>query len=217
MILFISGTDTGVGKTAVAAALARQLRAAGKDVAYFKPVQTGVAEEEVGDAQFVAAQAAVPVHEGQRLPAPLAPAEAARQAGTEIDLGPLLATARELATRHEVLLVEGAGGLLVPLDEAESMADFCSRLGARLVLVARPGLGTLNHTALSLHLAFQRGLSVDRIVLSGWPAAPEVTETSNLRRIQAYGVPVEVLEHCPGLDTAQADAAVDLRLRGAQG
>ncbi|MGH8972726.1 MAG: dethiobiotin synthase, partial [Acidimicrobiia bacterium] len=149
-IRFVTGTDTGVGKTVVAAALARAEAGAGRRVAYCKPVQTGLRPGEPGDADFVAAAAGVPVTEGLRLEEPLAPAVAAERAGTTIDVDALVSWCRHQAESVDVLLVEGAGGLLVPLSGAVTMADLAALLHAEIVIATRPGLGTLNHTALTL-------------------------------------------------------------------
>lgn len=193
-ILFVTGTDTGVGKTVVSAVLAREARENGTDVAYCKPVQTGLATGQAGgDADLVGAAAAVPVHELERFREPLAPAEAAAQEGRTIDGAAIAERVRGLAADVEVLIVEGAGGLLVPLTEQQTMADLAAALEAPLVVVARPGLGTLNHTALTYEAAERRGLAVEQIVLSGYPSEPGLTERTNLERLQRLGPPVRAL------------------------
>ena len=202
-IYFITGTDTGVGKTAASAALAQRHLKQGRDVAYFKPVQTGVSSGEDADAQFVAKAAGVPVFEGLRYAAPLAPAEAALQEEAIVPWDDLVAQAEELATIHEILLVEGAGGLLVPVDEQHTMADFAAAIAAPLVVVARPHLGTLNHTALTLAFATRAGIPIDRLILSPWPRDPGPTERSNLRRLRNMTRTVELLAELDGLDTAR--------------
>ena len=202
-VYFITGTDTGVGKTAVAAALAQRHVAQGRDVVYFKPVQTGVSTDEDGDAQFVAKAADVPVFEGQRYRAPLAPAEAALQEDAIVPWNELIERAGELAAIHEILLVEGAGGLLVPVDEGHTMADFAIALTAALVVVAHPHLGTLNHTALTLAFAARAGIPVDRLIICAWPSNPGLTERSNLRRLGNMTRTVELLTQVDGLDTAR--------------
>ena len=185
MIRFVTGTDTGVGKTIAAAALCRAERQVGKTVLYCKPVQTGLQPGEPGDSAFVAAAAGVPVIECLRFPDPLAPAVAAERAGAVIDVDALLADLAKAGDGFDRIVVEGAGGLLVPLSGAVTMADLADRLGAGLVVVTRAALGTLNHTALTLEAARARGLPVDGLVISGWPADPGVTEKTNLERLSA--------------------------------
>ncbi len=202
MIRFVTGTDTGVGKTVACAALARAEQAAGGRVAYCKPVQTGLVPGESGDADYVAASAGVPVTEGLRLEEALAPAVAAERAGIPIDVDALVSWCRHQADAVDVLLVEGAGGLLVPLSGQATMADLAARLGAELVVATRPGLGTLNHTALTLEAARARHLRVAGLVICGWPAEPGITETTNLERLAAMAPILGVVPAVPGLDTA---------------
>ncbi|MCA1844321.1 MAG: dethiobiotin synthase, partial [Actinobacteria bacterium] len=146
MIRFVTGTDTGVGKTLAAAALCRAEREAGRSVLYVKPVQTGLEPGEPGDAAFVAAAADVPVVECLRFPEPLAPAVAAERAGATIDTDALLNDLTKAGDGFDRVIVEGAGGLLVPVWGDTTMADLAERLGAGLVIVTRATLGTLNHT-----------------------------------------------------------------------
>jgi dethiobiotin synthase len=195
-ILFVTGTDTGVGKTVVSAVLARRAREDGKVVRYVKPVQTGVSTGEAGgDADFVAAAACVEALELLRFTDALAPAVAAERAGRPIDFDELVRRTQACADGVDALLVEGAGGLLVPLTDDRTMADLACALGARLVVVARPGLGTLNHTALTIEAAVRRRLEVATVVLSDFPSRPGVTERTNLERLRALGPPVEVVGH----------------------
>jgi dethiobiotin synthetase len=203
VIHFVTGTDTSVGKTVASAAMALAEQAAGRRVAYFKPVQTGVAPGEPGDVAFVAAAAGIPASEGVRLDEPLAPAVAAERAGYVIDVDGLVARARAEAAGVDLLLVEGAGGLLVPLAGQLTMADLAARLEAALVIVTRPGLGTLNHTALTVEAARSRRLSVAGLVVCGWPAEPGVTERTNLERLAAMAPVLGVVPYVPGLDTSR--------------
>jgi dethiobiotin synthase len=213
VIRFVTGTDTGVGKTLGAAALCRADREAGRTVLYAKPVQTGLEQSQAGDAAFVAAAAKVPVVECLRFPEPLAPAVAAERAGQVIDVGGLLTDLEKAGDGFDRVVVEGAGGLLVPLWGAVTMADLADALGAGLVVVTRPGLGTLNHTALTLEAADSRGLPVDGLVISGWPTDPGVTEQTNLERLSDMAPILGLLPDYPGLDTADpATAPPDLML-----
>jgi len=216
MIRFVTGTDTGVGKTLAAAALCRAEREAGRSVLYVKPVQTGLPPGEPGDAAFVAAAADVPVVECLRFSEPLAPAVAAERAGAAIDPDALLSDLTKAGDGFDRVIVEGAGGLLVPLSADTTMADLAERLGAGLVIVARPTLGTLNHTALTVEAAAVRGLPVDGLVVSNWPAEPGVTETTNLQRLAALAPVLGLLPAYPGLDTADPTTApAELAFRSA--
>lgn len=167
---FVSGTDTGVGKTFVACALARGLRAAGLDLGVMKPAETGVPDAGPEDARALIAAAGVddplelvcPV----QLDLPAAPLVAAREQGLKVDLAAIDAAWAELTRRHEHMLVEGAGGLLVPLDEQLDMAGLAARLGLPILLVARAALGTINHTLLSIEACDRRGLDLIGVVVS---------------------------------------------------
>ncbi len=173
--LFVTATDTGVGKTEVACALLRAARAAGVDAVGMKPAQSGATAGEASDAERLAeASGNVEPIEAicpYALRAPLAPAVAARREGVAISLARILDAARALAARHAALLVEGAGGLLVPLTERETYADLAAALGLPVLVVARAGLGTVNHTALTVEALRRRGLAIAGIVLNR--AAPE--------------------------------------------
>lgn len=178
-VLVVTGTDTGVGKTITTAALASVL----PDAAVYKPVQAGT-EEGLGDADVVARLAGVSTHEGIRLPDPMAPVAAARRAG--VSLPPVedhVGAVGELATRHEHVLVEGAGGLLVELDErGHTLRDLARRLDAAVVVVCRSALGTLNHTALTREAL--RGVRTAGLVIGSWPADPTEIDLGNRARLE---------------------------------
>jgi len=213
VIRFVTGTDTGVGKTLAAATLCRAEREAGRTVLYAKPVQTGLPPGEPGDAAFVAAAGGVPVMECLRFPEPLAPAVAAERAGTVIDVNALLTDLAKAGDGFDRIVVEGAGGLLVPLWDDVTMADLAAALGAGLIVVTRPSLGTLNHTALTLDAAETRALPVDGLIISGWPDDPGVTEQTNLERLSDMAPVLGLLPAYPDLDTADpATAPADLGL-----
>jgi dethiobiotin synthetase len=168
--LFVTGTDTGVGKTFVACALARGLRAAGIGVGVMKPIETGVPPTGPEDAR--ALQSAAGVEDPLELicPArfslPASPEAAAQAERRSISRADLRKAFEFLARRHEFMLVEGAGGLLVPLDPHHDMADLARELDLPLLVVARGRLGTVNHTRLTLEVAEARGLEVFGVVVS---------------------------------------------------
>jgi len=171
-ILIITGTGTEVGKTVVTAAVAALAAARGGGVAVVKPAQTGVGPEEPGDLQTVARLAGVTdTHEYARYPDPLSPAAAARISGLPpLSLGQVAEDVRKLARERALVLVEGAGGLLVRYDEeGATLADLAHELGAPALVVADPRLGTLNHTALTLESMALRGVDLAGVVLGSWP------------------------------------------------
>jgi dethiobiotin synthetase len=173
--LFVTATDTGVGKTEVTCALLAEARARGLDAIGMKPAQSGVVAGEPSDAERLrAACGGVEPLEAMcphSFAAPLAPAVAARLEGRTISLPALVEAARALAARHAAILVEGAGGLLAPLGERETYADLAVALGLPVLVVARAGLGTVSHTALTVEALRRRGLAVAGIVLNR--TAPE--------------------------------------------
>jgi dethiobiotin synthetase len=194
-MLVVSGTGTGVGKTVVTAALATLAMSTGCRVAVLKAVQTGVRAGEPGDLDQVRRLAgrAVTCGELARYPDPLAPATAARRAGIPpVTPARVIAAARELGAVHDLLLIEGAGGLLVPLDGAGgTLADVAAGLAAPVLVVAAAGLGTLNHTALTAEVLRTRGLSCLGIVIGSWPPEPDLAARCNLVDLPALtGLPL---------------------------
>lgn len=177
--IVVTGTDTSVGKTVVTAALAVALEAQGHSVAVVKPAQTGVGPGETGDIETIVALTGVTdVHEPIRLELPLAPESAALAVGA---LLPTVADHAEAIRRlsAEVVLIEGAGGLLVRLDLAgRTIRDLALELQAEVVLVAREGLGTLNHVALTLASLTEVGLTAE-VVLGCCSSEPGLAERSN--------------------------------------
>jgi dethiobiotin synthetase len=176
--VFVTGTDTGVGKTIVAASIARCLAAAGLRTTIYKPVQTGSADG-ADDAGFAARLSGCRALTGVVLPEPLAPSVAAGLADAPIDTGRIVDLFSELRDAHDVVVVEGAGGWLVPIDDAYTMADLAGELGLPIVVVARPALGTLNHSALTIEAARSRGADVLGVVISGFPMRPGLAERTN--------------------------------------
>lgn len=182
-VLVVSGTGTEIGKTVVTAAVAASAVAAGRSVAVLKPAQTGVGPAERGDADEVARLAGpVTARELARYPDPLAPGTAAARAGLPpVRPEDVAKTATELAADHDLVLVEGAGGLLVRFDEAGgTLADAAELLGAPVLLVVPAGLGTLNSTALTARELRGRGVDLAGLVIGSWPADPDLAMRCNL-------------------------------------
>ena len=208
--VFVTGTDTGVGKTVVAAAACAALRARGEQVAAWKPVVTGA--EEAGEPDHELLARASGTRRGEVAPFTFGPAVsphlAADLAGSTIEPAALAASARAAAGGAEILVVEGVGGLLVPLTLGFLVRDLARELGLPLVVAARPGLGTINHTLLTVEAARAVGLSVVGVVLTPWPADPSVMEGSNRDTIERLsGVEVSTLPRLPELDIDSLAAA----------
>jgi dethiobiotin synthetase len=226
--LFVTGTDTGVGKTILSAALLAAIAAAGEPVRAHKPVVTGLDLSSEAGAGYT--ETWPPDHELLARAAGMAPADVAplrygpavsphlaeALAGQRIEPTRLLAAARGGAhadsgagmsggTRTDgepaetgIAIVEGVGGLLVPLTEDYTVRDLAAQLGLPLLIAARPGLGTISHTLLTLHAARDVGLAVHAVVLTPWPAEPSVMERSNRETIARLGdIEVEVLPFVP--------------------
>ena len=182
-IVIVSGSGTGVGKTIVTAALATLAAARGERVAVVKPVQTGVADGEEPDLDVVRRLSGVTdLHELARFPDPLSPEAAARTAGLPpLDMSHAATYIAALADERDQVIVEGAGGLLVRYDpEGATIADLAVKLGAPVLVVTAAGLGTLNHTALTLEALAVRGIARAGVVIGSWPASPGLAERSNL-------------------------------------
>ena len=182
-ILVITGTGTEVGKTVTTAAVAASALAAGRSVAVLKAAQTGVGPDEPGDAAEVARLAgAVTTAELARFPEPLAPGTAARRAGmTPVRPGDVAEAAAKLAAEHDLVLVEGAGGLLVRFDPAGgTLADAAELLKAPVLVVASAGLGTLNTTELTARELRSRRLDLAGIVIGSWPGSPDLASRCNV-------------------------------------
>ncbi|MFG3499024.1 dethiobiotin synthase [Streptomyces sp. NPDC047928] len=194
-VMVISGTGTEIGKTVVTAAVAALARAAGRSVAVLKPAQTGVGPDERGDADEVVRLAGDGVRgvELGRFPEPLAPATAARRAGlAPVRPHDVAEAAAKLAAEHDLVLVEGAGGLLVRFDdEGGTLADAARLLDAPVLVVAPAGLGTLNMAALTGEALRARGLTQAGVVVGSWPDRPGLAERCNLVDLpDAAGAPL---------------------------
>ena len=189
--LVVTGTGTDVGKTVVTAAAAAL---AGGRVAVVKPAQTGAGPAEPGDLAEVERMAGpVTAVELGRYPEPLAPDTAARRAGLPpVKPADVAAEVERLGADHDLVLVEGAGGLLVRFDDSGgTVADVASALGAPVLSVARAGLGTLNEVALTAEALAARGIAHAGTVIGSWPAEPDLAARCNLADLpEAAGAPL---------------------------
>ncbi|GAB4337416.1 MAG: dethiobiotin synthase [Candidatus Abyssubacteria bacterium] len=210
--LFITGTDTDVGKTVVAAGLALAFRKRGLDVGVMKPAATGcrswrgtLISEDVEYLRKVSDCEDEPALVCPYLfREPLAPEVAAKLENRRIDVRRIIRTFDKLRRRHEMLIVEGAGGLFVPVKRNYFMIDLIVAMNAVLVIVARPGLGTINHTLLSCASARERGIEVAGVIISNYPARPSLAERTNPDSLRRYaGAPLlGILPHLPGVSVA---------------
>jgi dethiobiotin synthetase len=204
--LFVTGTDTGVGKTILSAALLAAMTAIGEPVRAHKPVVTGLDEpsgEWPPDHELLATAAGMTPEEVAPLrygPA-VSPHLAARLAGESIHPTRLVAAARA-AGEDKTLIIEGVGGLLAPLADDYTVCDLAVALGLPLLIAARPGLGTINHTLLTLNAAREAGLEVQAVVLTPWSTEPSLLELSNRETIaEVGGVEVVALDHLDATDS----------------
>lgn len=197
--IFITGTDTGVGKTIVAAALARHLKNLGLNVGVMKPVTSGCREIDgrpvSDDAELLKWGAGIDnddyIYAPYLLRAPLAPSVAAAKEGVRIEFARITEAGRALAEQFDFLIVEGVGGLMVPLCGGLLVADLVKELGLPLMVVTRPDLGTINHTCLTTFCAQQMGLEVKGVIINNWPDQPGEAELSAPHMISSLsGAPV---------------------------
>ena len=178
-VLFVTGTSTEVGKTVTTAALAATARAAGRTVAVCKPAQTGVAATDPGDLATITALSGVTrTLELARYPAPLAPDTAARRCGAALLTLTETASAIAALGSADLTLVEGAGGLLVRLGEF-TLLDLARELAAPALVVTAPGLGTLNHSELTVRALAQAGVPCAGLVVGSWPQHPDLAARTN--------------------------------------
>jgi dethiobiotin synthetase len=211
--VFVTGTGTEVGKTVVAAAIAHTLAAEGRRVAVFKPAVTGLDEDGETDHALLRRASGSEQSDEEIAPyrygPPASPHLAAELAGERIDPQVLLTAARAAAAAGDSLVCEGVGGLLVPLAPDFGVRDLAVALGHPLVIAAPPGLGTINHTLLTVAAARAAGLEVAKVVLTPWPEGPGPIERSNRETIeQLGGLRVEGL---PALDLSDPGGWPTLR------
>ena len=206
--ILIVGTDTEIGKTFVTGRLCRAWRQAGIDCGVYKPVQSGspAIDHPDSDASRLQAVSGVPELPTQlcaySFPEPLAPPVAARRTGVELSLNDLVTACREPLGRHELTLIETAGGFLSPTAVDGTVADFAVALGCPILLVARAGLGTVNHTLLTLEAMRRRDLNCLGVMLNG--ATGTLAELDNPTLIETFGNVgiLGVVPHGPGADAA---------------
>lgn len=198
--VLVVGTDTGVGKTVIAAGLAWALARGGVDVGVMKPVQTGCSGRGVSDASTLMAASGTtdPLDDVSpvRLRAPLAPWIAAEREGVRLSIPSLVRTFARLAARHDYVVVEGVGGLMVPLTPTRTTLDLAAALGLPLILVIANRLGAINHTLLTLHAATSRGLHVRALILNHPTPGRGSAERTNERAIgRLAGQRPSVVDH----------------------
>jgi len=222
-VLVVSGTGTGVGKTVVTAAIAALAIARGDRVAVVKPAQTGIAAGDIPDTETVRRLTGLAdTHELARFPDPLSPEAAARVASlAPLDLRAAADYVATLAESRDLVLVEGAGGLLVRYDPyGGTIADLAAALDAPVAVVAAAGLGTLNHTALTMEALAARKLAPAGVVIGSWPRRPGIAELANLTDLEAVvGGPLAGVmpEGAGGLDRAGFLAAATAGLAACLG
>ncbi len=194
--VFVTGTGTEVGKTVVAAAIARTHAARGEDVRVFKPAVSGLDEEGEADHELLRRAAGSEQEDGEIAPhrfgPPVSPHLAASLAGERLIPADILAAAHRAGAEGDVLVCEGVGGWMVPITDTYLVRDLAQELKLPVVVAASPGLGTINHTLLTLTTIRNDGLRAAAVVLTPWPGEPSEMELSNRETIAALGE-VEVL------------------------
>jgi len=211
--VFVTGTDTEIGKTVVAGGLALAFRERGVDVGVMKPAVTGCRTRRgkriSEDVDFLVKASGCEddpaLVSPYMLRDPLAPEVAAEREGVRIDVRKITGAFRKLAKKHEALIVEGAGGLYVPVKRNYLMIELIAALGVPILIVARPGLGTINHTLLSCKAARARGIGVAGIIINNYPTKASIAERTNPDVIRRYArAPLlGVVSHVPGVSVEE--------------
>jgi len=215
--LLVTGTDTGVGKTVIASALVMALRARGVRAIGFKPAETGTGPTEVADSEWLARASgehdmlAVPL---LQLSEPLAPAVAAERAGFALDPDDVESRVAELRRAGYTVVVEGAGGVMVPLAWDYTALDLACACDLDAIVVARAGLGTLNHVAMTVMMLRSRQIPIRGVVLNGRGASPDLAESTNPHALARMLRDVRIVEvpHQYSTDPAVAVAGIVDRL-----
>ena len=200
--ILVTGTDTGVGKTYVTYNLALEIKRKGVSVGCFKPVETYVSEVPE-DGKLLSEATGQPIEEvvPVRFSLPLSPYAAEMEEGKEIDLEDLTDRFHKLREKYDIVLVEGAGGIAVPIKRNFTYADLALKWGLDVIIVGRAGLGTLNHTYLSWFYARERGLNLIGIVLNGF-SGEDVSERTNPKIVEEMtGIKPICLPRTKGLRT----------------
>lgn len=193
--LFITGTDTGVGKTVVAAAIAAHLRKKGKRLAVCKPIATGCLAGSNGliseDAQLLERSAcsrfAMEMICPQRYAEPLAPAVAAQRESRPVDWDAIDRAIGAMCAASDAIIVEGVGGVMVPLDHEHMVIDMIRALALPALIVSRPGLGTINHTLLTLQALRSADIPIAGVIINRMPASPDLAERTNADALEKFG------------------------------
>jgi dethiobiotin synthetase len=207
--LLVTGTDTGVGTTVVAAGLVLALRERKVRVVGFKPAETGLEPGVLSDSEVLAAASGTREPQAEpllRLEVPLAPAVAADRAGLRLDTAALATRVAKLRAGGYRVVVEGAGGIMVPLAWGYTALDLAAHCELTAVVVARPGLGTLNHTLLTVGALRERGVAVAGVVLNSRGDPPSLAESTNPESLARLlpSIPCVRLPRWPGLDALGA-------------
>lgn len=211
--LFVTGTGTNVGKTVVAAVLARGAARAGESVGVFKPAVSGLDEGGESDPELLRRASGSEQRDEDIAPyrygPPVSPHLGAELEAEEIDPQRLIAAAEKARRDHDLLICEGVGGLLVPLAPGYLVRNLAAELGLPLVIAAPPGLGTINHALLTIEAAWAAELEVRAVVLTPWPKRPRRIHRSNLETIAELGgvevatlprIDLDEIERWPDLD-----------------
>lgn len=222
--IFITGTDTGVGKSIAAATLARLLHERGVNVGVMKPVTSGCREKNgrlvSEDAELLAWAAGLDRVDADVAPyllrEPIAPAEAAGREGVRIDFQHIGEAFARLVSRHDFVIVEGVGGLMVPLAGGLLIADLVIHLSLPLLVIARPNLGTVNQTLLTCFAARQLGIAVSGVIINNYPEQSGIAEQSAPHLIASLaGAPLlAIFPHLEGDDLREVVARLAARLAG---
>jgi len=201
--IFITGTDTGVGKTYVASGIAASLRAQGVNIGVMKPAETGcrirsgdlIPSDAISLAKAAGAHDPLTLINPYRFRKPLAPSVASELEGKKIQPSRIMTAYRALVRRHDFMIIEGAGGIMVPLSGYYLNLDLAREIGLPVVVVARPGLGTINHTLLTIAAIKERGISIAGVVINysdkrrqGTAEKTSPEEIEKISRVPVLGV-----------------------------